>query len=59
MIKEQKPSSMTMTMTVHERMQQLKKHWKRQQKQIPPEEPFRQNSSDQFQTFFKRTATKM
>ena len=53
MIKERKQSSIMMTMTVQERLQQLKKHWKRQQKQIPPEERFRQNSSDQFQFFLK------
>ena len=46
-------SSMMMTMTVRERLQQLKKHWKRQQKQILPEERFHKKSSDQFQIFIK------
>ena len=53
MIKERKQSLMTMTMTVQEWLQQLKKHSRRQQEQIPPEERFRRNSSDQFQTFLK------
>ena len=44
---------MMITMTVQERLQQLKKHWKRQQKQIPPKERFRQKSSNQFQIFLK------